>query len=160
MPIDHGSFQHTSSISKTLPSCSPRSSFKVRPNSSSSISKQTLLMAGSYRPLLSSSRMNASIGQYCQSTRYTGANVLSEYNVQHTLGPSHLVKAKQDTLVMKRLANQISSFRWNMIIVLPENLQHPVRLLHHLTLLGQNNHNAETPSKRIASCGIGRPYHG
>lgn len=56
-------FQHTSSISSFLPSCSPRSSFSVRPNSSSSISKQTLVMAGSYRPLLSSSRINASIGQ-------------------------------------------------------------------------------------------------
>jgi hypothetical protein len=52
--------QQTSSIFCSTPSCGPRSSFKVRPNSSSKISKQIFEIAGSYLPFESSSRMNAS----------------------------------------------------------------------------------------------------
>lgn len=57
--VRHSSSQQTSSTSPSPPSLGPKSPTKVRPNNSSSIWKQIPAIAGSYRPLLSSSRMKA-----------------------------------------------------------------------------------------------------
>lgn len=64
LPIIHeivksATAQHTSSMTSLSPLCSPRSSFSRLSNISSSISKQTFVIPGSYLPLLNSSLMNA-----------------------------------------------------------------------------------------------------
>lgn len=53
--------QHTSSTSDVKPAGGPRSDLSVRLKTSKSISKQIFDKAGSKRPLLDSSRINASV---------------------------------------------------------------------------------------------------
>lgn len=42
---------------------------------------------------------------------------------RHTLRPSHLIETKQNPFLMEGLANQVSSFGRDVVVVLPENLR-------------------------------------
>ena len=41
---------------------------------------------------------------------------------KHTLGPSHLVEAKDDAFFMQHFADQVPSFGWNVIVSFAKDL--------------------------------------